>query len=379
MTYTTSMPKPSKPMPRVAVVGGGIMGGMTAASLRLKGADVTLFDPHPMGTGPGASIDTGRSFRVHYGQDETLMAMALQARRLWEHWSLEWGTDLLHGTSKVLVEKAGDASAEESWKAMRRLGLPSDRRGREELAHEWPGFVAEMATIDRLGGVLDPSDILARLSLWLQKRGVRFKGTALDVSSQWVASAEGKEMFDVVVLTAGAWTQRWLNVPMDVTRQELVYFDAGSLGSRLDALPVFSNMASGFYAIPTVKDGRIKVANHHPGPSGHPDGDDRQVAPEFEARARRFLSLHLPELSEARVMRRYVCFYSGTADRDFILDQMDDGMVLGCGFSGHGFKFAPLIGETLANMALGRPSDIPLDRFSARRPSLRGELSKLAV
>ena len=355
------------------------MGGMTAASLRLKGADVTLFDPHPMGTGPGASIDTGRSFRVHYGQDETLMAMALQARRLWEHWSSEWGTNLLHGTSKVLVEKAGDASAKESWKAMRRLGLPADRRGREELAHEWPGFVAEMATIDRLGGVLDPSDILPRLSAWLQKRGVRFKGAALDVSSQWVASAEGKEMFDVVVLTAGAWTQQWLNVPMDVTRQELVYFDAGSLGSRLDALPVFSNMASGFYAIPTVKDGRIKVANHHPGPSGHPDGDDRQVAPEFEARARQFLSLHLPELSEARVMRRYVCFYSGTADRDFILDQMDDGMVLGCGFSGHGFKFAPLIGETLANIALGRPSDIPLDRFSAHRPSLRGELSKLAV
>ena len=104
MTYTTSLPKPSKPMPRVAVVGGGIMGGMTAASLRLKGADVTLFDPHPMGTGPGASIDTGRSFRVHYGQDETLMAMALQARRLWEHWSQEWGVNLLHGTSKVLVE-----------------------------------------------------------------------------------------------------------------------------------------------------------------------------------------------------------------------------------------------------------------------------------
>jgi glycine/D-amino acid oxidase-like deaminating enzyme len=379
MTYTTSIPKPSMAVPRVAVVGGGIMGGMTAASLRLKGADVTLFDPHPMGTGPGASIDTGRSFRVHYGQDDTLMAMALQARRLWGHWSQEWGTTLLHGTSKVLVEKVGDASAKESWKAMRRLGLPADRRSRAELDQEWPGFVANMATIDRLGGVLDPSDILARLSPWLRKRGVRFKGEALDVSSQWVASAEGKEMFDVVVLTAGAWTQQWLKVPMKVTRQELVYFDATSLGSRLERLPVFSNMASGFYAIPTVKDGRIKVANHHPGLGGHPDGDDRKVAPEFEARARQFLSLHLPDLSDAHVMRRYVCFYSGTADRDFILDQMEDGMVLGCGFSGHGFKFAPLIGETLANMALGLPSGIPLDRFSIHRPSLRGELSKLAV
>ena len=73
---------------RVAVVGGGIMGGFTAANLIRAGAHVTLYDPHPMGTGPGASVDTGRSFRVHYGMDEGFVSMAVRARRLWAEWSL---------------------------------------------------------------------------------------------------------------------------------------------------------------------------------------------------------------------------------------------------------------------------------------------------
>jgi sarcosine oxidase len=166
---------------------------------------------------------------------------------------------------------------------------------------------------------------------------------------------------------------------MEVTRQELVYFDASALGARLDRLPVFSHMESGFYAIPTAADGRIKVANHHPGKAGHPDGDDRKVSPEFEQRARAFLAAHLPELKDAAVLRQYVCFYSGTADRDFILDRTDSGMVIGAGFSGHGFKFAPLIGRLLAQQALGLTPEVDIERFGLKRPSLRGVSTKLAV
>jgi glycine/D-amino acid oxidase-like deaminating enzyme len=166
---------------------------------------------------------------------------------------------------------------------------------------------------------------------------------------------------------------------MEVTRQELVYFDASALGDRLERLPVFSHMESGFYAIPTARDGRIKVANHHPGVEGHPDGDDRRVSAGFEQGARAFLAQHLPELGDAEVVRRYVCFYSGTADRDFILDRTPEGMVIGAGFSGHGFKFAPLIGRILAQLALGQSPEVDLKRFSMSRSALRGERKRLAV
>ena len=161
---------------------------------------------------------------------------------------------------------------------------------------------------------------------------------------------------------------------MEVTRQQLVYFDATALGDRLMNLPVFSDLQSGFYAIPTVKDGRIKVANHHPGPAGHPDGDSRKVTPEFRTAARAFLAQHLPELANAEEAWEYVCFYSGTADRDFILDRTADGLVVGAGFSGHGFKFGPLIGRLLAQMALNQTLDRGCGSFfHAPQCAARGE------
>lgn len=364
---------------RVAVVGGGIMGAMTAAHLVEMGVDVTVYDPHPMGTGPGASVDTGRSFRVHYGTDWDLVRHAVRSFRLWKEWEQKLGRPLLHGTGKMLLEEPGDRHAFQSWQTLRQLGLPTDRLSGGMVAQEWPGFQAGAATVDRLGGVLEPHIILDALHVWLKAKGVHFRGEAMDVAARSVEDAQGRNRFDAVVLTAGAWTGRFLDTPMEVTRQELVYFDASTLGDRLRRLPVFSHMETGFYAIPTARDGRIKVANHHPGPAGHPDGDDRKVTPEFERAARAFLAQHLPELAEAEVVRRYVCFYSGTADRDFILDHTDDGLIIGAGFSGHGFKFSPLVGRLLAQLALGLPTEIDVDRFALNRPALRGELVRVAV
>jgi glycine/D-amino acid oxidase-like deaminating enzyme len=363
----------------VAVVGGGIMGAMTAAHLAEMGAKVTLYDPHPMGTGPGASIDTGRSFRVHYGEDRALVSMAVRSRGLWKQWEQKLGRPLLHETGKLLLEEQGDRHAFESWKTLRQMGLRADRLSHGMVSQEWPGMKAGAATVDRMGGVLDPQVILGALHVWLKQQDVSFRGEALDVGPKAVTDGQGQRQFDAVVLTAGAWSRRWADVPMEVTRQELVYFDASALGARLDRLPVFSHMESGFYAIPTAADGRIKVANHHPGKAGHPDGDDRKVSPEFEQRARAFLAAHLPELKDAAVLRQYVCFYSGTADRDFILDRTDSGMVIGAGFSGHGFKFAPLIGRLLAQQALGLTPEVDIERFGLKRPSLRGVSTKLAV
>lgn len=364
---------------RVSVVGGGIMGAMTAAHLVDMGVEVTVFDPHPMGTGPGASVDTGRSFRVHYGADRQMISMAVRSYGLWKQWEGRLGRPLLHSAGKLLLEEPGDRHAFESWQTLRRMGLRADRLSSGAVAAAWPGFRAGAATVDRMGGVLEPQIILNALRVWLSAHGVRFRGEALDVGPRHVEDAQGPQPCDAVILTAGAWTRRWVPVEMEVTRQELVYFDAASLGDRLPQLPVFSHMESGFYAIPTARDGRIKVANHHPGVAGHPDGDDRTVSPQFEAAARQFLAAHLPELKAAEVVRRYVCFYSGTADRDFILDRLEDGMTVGAGFSGHGFKFAPLIGRLLAQCAVGAATDIDLSRFAWDRRSLKGTPTRLAV
>ena len=141
---------------RVAVVGGGIMGAMTAAHLIDQGATVTLYDPHLLGQGPGASVDTGRSFRVHYGEDQALIQMAAKSRKLWLHWERELGRPLLHTTGKLLIEEPGDRHARDSWMALRRMGLRADRMSQGAVSEEWPGIKTGAATVDRLGGGARP-------------------------------------------------------------------------------------------------------------------------------------------------------------------------------------------------------------------------------
>ena len=131
-----------------------------------------------MGTGPGASVDTGRSFRVHYGTDVGLVSMAVRPGACGQV-VRQLGRPLLHETGKLLVEQPGDRHAMESWRTMRDMGLRADRLGRGRVAEEWPGFEAEQATVDRLGGVLDPEVILQGLAAWLGNEGVEWRREAL--------------------------------------------------------------------------------------------------------------------------------------------------------------------------------------------------------
>ena len=210
--------------------------------------------------------------------------MAVRSRALWSQWSERLGRPLLHPTGKLLVGESGSEGRDalDSWLTLRKMGLRADRMGRGPIEEEWPGFSADIGTVDRLGGVLDPEVILGSLAGWLSQHNLVQKGEVLELEGQRVRCSQGWQAFDQVVLTSGAWSRRWLSLPMEVTRQELVYFDARSLGETLNRLPVFSHPESGFYAIPTVKDGRIKVANHHPGPQDTPMGICGASAPSLK-------------------------------------------------------------------------------------------------
>jgi sarcosine oxidase len=110
------------------------------------------------------------------------------------------------------------------------------------------------------------------------------------------------------------------------------------------------------------------MGDHDAGPAVDPsDGpfpvDERRLAPVAAYAARRLPSV-VPE-----VIAPETCLYSLTPDEDFILDRVGD-VVVGAGFSGHGFKFGPLIGEVLADLATGEDPRLPGGRFSISRPAL---------
>jgi N-methyl-L-tryptophan oxidase len=115
----------------------------------------------------------------------------------------------------------------------------------------------------------------------------------------------------------------------------------------------------------------MKIGDHRKGPVGKPGAveDDRMLAPAFEKKCRTFLKRYIPELASFTEMEGHTCYYDNTKDDDFIVDRLPDApnAFIAAGFSGHGFKFGPLIGKTLAELVVGGKSELNLHRFRLGR------------
>ncbi len=128
-----------------------------------------------------------------------------------------------------------------------------------------------------------------------------------------------------------------------------------------------------FYGFPQIDELGVKVAEHSGGqPVADPTNVDRELDPKDRARVENFLTACLPGVSR-NMTRHSVCMYTMSADEHFIVDRhpTDERLVFAAGLSGHGFKFAPVLGEALADLALAGTSKLPIEFLSCRRPSLR--------
>ena len=110
----------------------------------------------------------------------------------------------------------------------------------------------------------------------------------------------------------------------------------------------------------------MKVSNHNVGEVVDPESE-RKVTEDFIEGCRDFFRRFIPDLADAEVVKTKVCLYSMTEDEDFIIDKLNDNMIIGAGFSGHGFKFAPLIGSILADLVLKGKTEHDISSFSLNR------------
>jgi sarcosine oxidase len=183
-----------------------------------------------------------------------------------------------------------------------------------------------------------------------------------------VRTAAGTYRAARLVLTAGPWAGKLLaglGAPLTVMRQVPMWFAAHEPRLfRRDAFPVFIAQTLGghFYGIPAIDGNGVKVAQHYGAPElPGPEGIDREVTSEDEAPVRAFLRRHLPDADGPR-RRASVCIYTLTPDRHFVIDVHPEhaNVAFAAGFSGHGFKFAPVVGEVLADLALSGRTDRPI-------------------
>jgi len=376
------------------VLGLGTMGSSAALELTRRKASVIGFDqlkpPHTFGSHSGQT----RVFRAGYAESPEYVPLVQRAGQLWDSFSEEFGTKLL--TRSGLLTMGLEAS-----EALRGIQLCGDlklvdlaRLSAEEIRYRYPAFQIP----DNYIGLFEPAagwlDVDAAIT-GMQKRAVEL-GAELCLNEaviSWkqengeviVRTANRVVHANRLIITSGAWTKDLLQdvgIPIRIVRKTFVWFNPLVPSEFAEGvIPIFGFPPNAFYGFPDIRRQGVKVAEHWGGQeivrpeTAEPVGD-KDYAPILET-----VSRFLPGLGKAdRLTKASTCLYSLTPDAHFILDAHPEqsGVVFAAGFSGHGFKFAPVIGEVMADLALNGTTQQPIDflRSNANRASHVSHRSK---
>lgn len=344
------------------VIGAGIMGASTAWALRERGWEVTLVDAGPVPNPHGSSGGVHRLIRTTYGDMAGYTQMVVDAYEVWEQLWATIGRELWAHTGMLAVDTPGSSFAADTKVVFDQLGLPYELLDPGQVHQRYPQFrITDEATALYTGDAhfLRAKETVGALTSWLHYDGMEvLPGTrvvAVDADAGIVTLDGGATMqADAVVVAAGPWTNEidGIDAPEVVPSRQVV-LDL-RVPDRFRAAwaegPAF--LVPPAYGIPPRQELPLKVGDHHFSRAGHPD-DDRTPRPEevetiFEVVAEAITDLTSYELLDARV-----CYYTVREDERFVVEPRGERAALLCGFSGHGFKFGPLVGRRTAAALTG--------------------------
>jgi len=386
-------------MSRVIVVGAGINGVTAAIELKKRGHKVILVDPGPLPHPLAASTDISKAVRAAYGPDEEYTALAERAIRLWREWNKQFDVELYHEVGVMWVRqgemKRGDFEYE-SFKILEQRGHKIERMNSARLWKRFPAWNQELyrdGIFELEAGYAESSLVVATLIERAKSLGIelhqdarfselaeddnRVKGIVLD-SGQRISG-------DVVVVAVGAWTPYVLPFTQKFFRATgQPVFHLKPRQPELFAperFPVFGADISttGYYGFPLSREGVVKIANHGPGREMPPESSRRAVTPQEEQNLREFLSSTFSALADAPIVYTRICLYCDTNDGHFWIapDPARRGLIVATGDSGHGFKFAPVLGEIIADAVEGKSNPL-LQKFRWRPEIHAGEQKEAA-
>ena len=366
MSLASPLPRPRSPLVDVVVVGAGVMGAAAAWQVARSGRRVLLVDRFAAGHTHGASHGASRIYRQAYGSARYLR-LAAEALPLWRELEAETGAALLtitggvdHGQPAPVAEIAATLAAHD---------VPHAWLDPDRAALLWPGMRFEGPVLhqpDRAGRIAADQAVAAFVAA-ARGHGAEVRRplavTGIDVRGDdlvRVRTADGVLGARRVIVTAGAWTAGLLDgiaplPPLRVTQEQPAYFPfrvRPPCVARPDDWPVFIH--HGIHQGPAVYGltdpcGEVKVGFHGTGPVCDPDRRTFTPEPEGMARLQDYVATWLPGLDPGGPTP-ISCTYTSTPDAEFVLERHGP-VVVGAGFSGHGFKHAPAVGRILADLA----------------------------
>jgi sarcosine oxidase len=364
----------------VVVVGAGLLGSATAWALGARGVPTLLVEQFGLGHARGSSHGATRIFRLSH-PEPGYVRMAVQAGEAWARLAREAGEELVITTGGLDASPAAADCAS----ALLTCGVDHSWLTDGQVRERFPGIAArpgERMLFQPDSGVCLAGRAVAALQRLASHSGVQVRAQTpvLGIEPQGdrvvLRTAAGEISARAAVITAGAWAQGLLAgavaaVPrLTATLQQVRYFAPRAASGPWPTLIEWPDARPCWYLVPMVGGAPgVKVAAHVPGRAVDPrEGPFTDIDPALEDEAADYVRERLPGLEPAG-MAPETCLYTMTADEDFVLDR-DGPVVVGGGCSGHAFKFGPLLGEMLADLALGAEPVIARERFCLRRPAL---------
>lgn len=374
------------------VLGGGIMGASAALALVRGDAErgrprrrTLLLDAFAPGHTRGSSHGDGRIVRFTYAE-AVYLELARRAYPGWRRLERDAGVPILEITGGWEHGPADCRILDELARALADAEIPFDDLTAAESRRRFPQFrPAEPGRIlyQRDGAIARADTAVAALwrlveagggTLWTNRRVEEITATSdrVTLTGDGFAVEAG-----TAVVAAGGWTSRLLadsvDLPFTVCREVVAHFpvkNGSSIDHRVGAMPTMIDYQvpeTPFYALPILDVPGVKIGWHHTGPETDPD-DPGEVDEKILARLHRQIEDRFPHLIPEPI-EVTTCLYTNTPDYHFVIDRhpSHERVIVASGFSGHGFKFAPAVGEILADLATDRDPGLDLATFAISR------------
>jgi sarcosine oxidase len=369
----------------VIIVGLGGMGSAAAYHLARRGQRVLGLEKFTPAHDKGSSHGGSRIIRQSYFEDPAYVPLLLRAYELWEGLAQDSGQEVYRLTGGLFLGPPDCLTVAGSLRASQEWSLPHEVLDAGQIRSRFPNFTPEPGDVglyEAKAGFARPEmtvaahlDLAARVGATLRfgEEVQEWSETATGVT---VTTAAGTYTAGQLVICPGAWAPQLLaelGIPITVERQVLYWLDPVGGTVPFEDQPIFINEnADGMqiYGFPAIDgpDGGVKVAFFRKGQECTPETIDRVVHPEEISAMRDRVTELLPALT-GDCVHSATCMYSNTSDEHFVITRHPDyaNVTVACGFSGHGFKFVPVVGEIVADLATTGTTAHPIALFDPQR------------
>jgi monomeric sarcosine oxidase len=372
----------------VLVIGGGTMGTAAGWAIARRGSSVRVLEQFDHVNTLASHGGVSRIFRHAYAEGADYVPWALEADALWHDLQARTGTPLIHRIGCLDMAAPGYDHAALARSSADAYGLQYEWIDGAEVRRRFPiwNIPDDWAVcFTSEAGYLEVGPALRALASEMREAGGRLE-TRCRVTD-WSADGDGARVetndgtftADRLVVTGGAWNihlLKALGLPLQVRRKPVFWFESARPDLIVpERFPCWiAECDYGHpYGLPQVDVPGFKTGIHVGGEVADPETLDREIHDaDVSAQIGPFLEKYM-NFFTGRLEDASVCMYTMTPDEDFIIDRHPEheGVVFAAGFSGHGFKFAPVIGEHLADLALDAAAQprplFALDRFAAAR------------